>query len=64
MAGPHQPREGFVPVTFEVALTNAERLLHAAEGETNLALMERLEKLADSWVAIAGLLIQRERDAA
>jgi len=37
-------------------------LLLAAEMETNLPLMERLEKLADTWVSIAALLIQRERD--
>lgn len=48
--------------TIDSALTNASRLLHAAELETNLATMERLEKLADSWVSIAGLLCQRERD--
>lgn len=45
--------------TIETALTNAARLLHAAELETNLATMERLEKLADSWTAIASLLIRR-----
>ena len=48
--------------TIDSALSNAGRLLHAAEVETNLATMERLEKLADSWVSIAGLLCQRERD--
>lgn len=51
------------PLTIDVALANAARLLYAAELETNLALMERLEKLADSWVSIAGCLAQRERDA-
>lgn len=49
--------------TVDVALANASRLLRNAEMETNLALMERLEKLADSWVSIAGLLVQREREA-
>lgn len=47
--------------TIDVALANAARLLHAAEMETNHATMERLEKLADSWVSIAGLLVQRDR---
>lgn len=47
-------------MTAEEALNNAVRLLQAAETETNLALMERLEKLADSWIAVAGLLAQRE----
>jgi hypothetical protein len=49
-----------VSVTVEDAVANAVRLLQAAEMETNLALMERLEHLADSWIAIAGLLTHRE----
>lgn len=52
------------PLTVDTALANAARLLHNAEVETNLALMERVEKLADSWIAIAGWLLQRDRDAA
>jgi hypothetical protein len=48
-------------VTVEQALANAVRLLQAAEGETNLALMERLEKLADSWLSVANLIIVREQ---
>lgn len=48
-------------ITIEVALANAARLLRNAEVETNHTTMERLEKLADSWTAIAGLLVQRER---
>lgn len=47
-------------VTVEDALDNAVRLLRAAETETNLPLMERLEHLADSWIAVAGLLAARE----
>lgn len=44
------------------ALINAARLLREAELErTNLALAERLEKLADSWISIAGLQRERER---
>ena len=50
-------------ITVDVALTNAARLLHHAEAETNLATMERIEKLADSWISMASLLAQRERDA-
>ncbi|WP_432034589.1 hypothetical protein [Streptomyces antibioticus] len=42
------------------ALGNAVRLLRAAESETNLALMERLEGLADSWLGVAALLRERE----
>jgi len=53
---------GYV-LTADVALSNAVRLLQAAENETNLMLMERLEKLADSWTNIAGLLIAREQIA-
>jgi hypothetical protein len=50
-----------VAPTVELALANAARLLHNAESETNLALMERLEKLADSWIGIASMLVARER---
>lgn len=42
-------------VTTQEAIENAERLLKNAEMETNLALMERLEKLADSWIGIAAV---------
>jgi hypothetical protein len=41
------------PITVESALANAARLLNNAETITDLALMERLEHLADSWIAIA-----------
>jgi len=50
------------PITVDVALGNAARLLHNAEGETDRHLMERLEKLADSWISIANTLLARERD--
>ena len=48
-------------ITVQTALANAARLLHAAEVETNLALMERLEHLADTWLAMASLLTAVER---
>lgn len=48
-------------MTFDEAIANAARLLHNAETETNLAMMERLEKLADSWISIANLIRERER---
>jgi hypothetical protein len=60
MADEDQHVQAVVPVTVDVALANAARLLHHAEGETNLPLMERLEKLADSWIAIAHALMNRE----
>lgn len=47
------------PITVDTALANAARLLHNAELETNLPLMERLEHLADSWIAIARTLAER-----
>lgn len=50
MAAEQAPAE---TVTRESAIANAARLLRAAEMETNLMLMERLEKLADSWIVIA-----------
>lgn len=48
-------------LTMDRALANAARLLNAAEVETNLLLMERLEHLADTWVGIAGLLHERDK---
>lgn len=48
-------------ITVEGAIECAARLLRAAEMETNHTLMERYEKLADSWVSLAGLLIAREQ---
>jgi hypothetical protein len=48
-------------MTVDEAIRNAARLLQAAETETNLALMERLDQLACSWLAIANLLMERER---
>lgn len=48
-------------VTVEQALAEAARLLRHAELETNLAVMERIEGLADSWVSIARLLIEKDR---
>lgn len=58
---PRPPAAAASPLTSQTALDNAGRLLHAAEMETNLALMERLEHLADSWLSIANLLIVAER---
>lgn len=57
-----QPAQAAQPkVTFETAIANAARLLQNAEGETNLQLMEREEKLADSWISMAALINQRDR---
>lgn len=46
-----------------IAIANAGRLLEFAEMETDLAKMERYEKLGDSWISLASLLTGRERDA-
>jgi hypothetical protein len=48
------------PITPDAAIANAARLLRAAELETNLALMERLDELATSWLGLAHLLMERE----
>ncbi|MFG2076967.1 hypothetical protein [Nonomuraea maritima] len=48
-------------MTFDEAVQNAARLLSNAELETDLARMERIEKLADSWLSLANLLAERER---
>lgn len=43
------------------AIENAARLLNMAEAEANPQLMERYEKLADSWISLAHLTNERER---
>lgn len=52
--------EPMAPITPDAAIENAARLLRAAELETNLALMERLDELATSWLSMAHLLMERE----
>lgn len=49
------------PLTTDVALANAARILYHAEGETNLASMERLDDLANTWISIAALLHERDQ---
>lgn len=49
-------------VTFDFAVGNARRLLQAAEQETDRQLMERYEKLGDSWISLAGLLLAHRQD--
>lgn len=44
----------------EEALANATRLLAIAEGDTDRQMMERLNCLADSWIAVAEVLSARE----
>jgi hypothetical protein len=46
--------------TTDEAVANAVRLLLFAEDETDRTLMERYEKLADSWISLAHLLSSRE----
>ncbi|MFF3398255.1 hypothetical protein ACFYW6_07050 [Streptomyces sp. NPDC002659] len=49
-------------ISAENAIENASRRLEQAEMElTNLPLMERLENLATSWLAVAHLVMERER---
>lgn len=48
-------------MTADEAIGNAVRILQAAEAETNLATMERLDELACSWLTVANLLMERER---
>lgn len=50
------------PVTAESALANAARLLRNAEMVTDQALMQRLESLADSWIAIARTIDARREE--
>lgn len=55
-----QGRSSTMPLTFDEALGNASRLLHNAETITDHSLMERLEHLADTWVGIAALILERD----
>ena len=49
-------------MTADEAIGHAARILTEAELErTNLALMERLEKLAETWLGIAQTLVEKER---
>jgi hypothetical protein len=45
-------------LTVNRALGNAVRILRNAEMERDLALMERLTDLADSWIGVAALIAQ------
>jgi hypothetical protein len=48
--------------TIDEAIRNAARLLRHAETETNLALMERLDEMAATWLNVAHLLMERQHD--
>ncbi|MFE7128950.1 hypothetical protein [Streptomyces sp. NPDC057617] len=49
--------------TADQAIANAARLLERAEIElTNLPLMGQLDSIASSWLQMAGLLMEKERD--
>ncbi|MEU8886728.1 hypothetical protein [Streptomyces sp. NPDC048442] len=48
-------------LTADQALDNAARLLELAELNPNPALMERYDAVACSWLAMASLLLEKER---
>lgn len=50
-----------LPPSCDEALANAARILRNAETETDRHLMERYEKLADSWLSLAAIQRERER---
>lgn len=50
------------PLTVDSSLGHAARLLLNAELITDHSLMQRLESLADSWIAIARTIMERDRD--
>jgi hypothetical protein len=49
---------GLELISVSGALGNAVRILRNAEMERDLALMERLTDLADSWIGVAALIAQ------
>ncbi len=57
----HMRAQSVEVLTVDIALANAARLLRNAELDTNHATMERLERLADTWISVANLLRDRER---
>lgn len=60
--GHEQARAPQGRLTAGEAIGHAARLLSQAELEiTNLPLMERLDQVACSWLALANLLNERER---
>lgn len=54
------PTDDEMPTTDE-AIRNAARLLRQAETQTDSALMERLDDMAQTWLNIASLLSEREQ---
>jgi ketopantoate hydroxymethyltransferase len=61
MAG--EPDTATARPTFDQAISHAARLLQNAELEADLHRMERVERLADSWLSMAAHIGMRERDA-
>lgn len=55
-----QPAQAAGLPTADQALSEAVRILRAAENETDRQLMERFERLADSWIMIANILYARQ----
>jgi hypothetical protein len=59
---PGRPAVSGEPLTANEAIEHAARILAEAELErSNLPLMERLEKLAETWLGIAQTLVEKER---
>ncbi len=50
---PKQPED---ELTWTDALKQAVRILGNAEVETNLAMSETITRIAEAWIAVAGLL--------
>jgi hypothetical protein len=48
-------------MTSEEAIENAARMLRFAEGETDLAKMERFIEIADGWKCIAAVINEQAR---
>lgn len=48
-------------ISADTAIENAARILERAEIDPNPQLMERFDALACSWLALANLLMERER---
>lgn len=61
MSDEPKPVQAPQTVTADGALAHAARLLQNAEMITDQALMQRIESLADSWIAIARTVIERDR---
>lgn len=55
-------QQATIPVTWQQAMDNAARILQNIEAETNLATVETLNRVADTWLTYASILAHESED--